>query len=135
MKQRTTIYLSDGARQAIKNANLNLSAYIEEKIFDDFGFSQSRRELEGEIEMTERKLKELQTKLEGFDDQEILLDAYCKIISDTMDRKGCSCATAMNIMRIHSKGLPMCNMSGPQLAEAVENYRKVYNQGRIYPDR
>lgn len=125
--RRTTIYLNEGAYIAVKKAQINLSEFVNEEIFNHFGFMQSRAELEMEIEHMEEKLESLQTQLGDYENQKGSLDNYCKVVSDCMDRMGVSVETAMTIMIMHKKTVPMCTMTKGALIKSIDEYRRLKN--------
>lgn len=121
-KVRTNIYISEAARAKVREYKVNLSAFVEEQIFNNFGYSASLAELESEIEETKQRLQILNTKLQDFSDNKERLREYCVLIADRTRQTGKSVDWVMTALAIHRRDKPMCDMSTAQLKAKIEEY-------------
>lgn len=118
MKLRTTIYISESAKAKIDEYKINLSQFVEEMIFNNFGYSASLAELEAEIRETSEKLEKLNTKRLDFSAHETNLDKYLDMIVERHHAfKGQKTLEwiIFSALRAHLKDKPMCDMSRNQI--------------------
>ena len=123
MKHRTTVYISDSARRIVRENKLVLSSFIEEKLFDCFGFAQTKQEMESEVNEMELKLQDYRVRISKYDDEQKGLEKYCNMIIDRMASTGWGADRCMEALKIHLKDPPMCDMSMLQLKVEIERRR------------
>lgn len=132
-KIRTTIYISRAARDKAREYDINISAFVEECIFDQFGYSATRHEIEKEIREAEGKVKLLQHRLESYESLEEELEKYCVLLSYRVlhDNEGWKLERYMRALDNRMREKPMCDMSFNQLQTTIEKYMEEHDRQYI----
>lgn len=121
-KYRTTIYISESARNKVQENEINLSAFVEDAIFNAYGYSASRHELEQELGQAQGKVKVLQERLDNYADLDNALQEYIDKIASSVKtcKYGWSIERYMKAFDLYMRERPMCDMSFQQLHSLIE---------------